>query len=117
MYDILKECSYALRETIELSPSRLDISAMWCFSRFSDNELQTPQEISHLPHFPSTQVALPTLPNPMAPTTISKTGKTSFEAPSPLQIALALAVGRSKPDGVSLKGKLHHSFNPKWAMW
>lgn len=114
MYDILKECSYALRETIELSPSRLDISAMWCFSQFSDNELQTPQEISH---FPSTHVALPTLPNPMAPTTTSKTDKTSFEAPSPLQIALALAVGRSKPDGVSLKGKLHHSFNPEWARW
>lgn len=112
MYDILKECSYALRETIELSSGQLDISAM-CFSPFSDNE---PQEISHLPHFPFIYVGLLTLPNPMAPTAISKTDKTSFEAPSPLQIALALAVGRSKPDGVSLKGKLHHSFNSKWVM-
>ena len=95
--------------------SQVDISAM-CFSPFSDNELQILQEISHLPHFPSIYVGLPTLPNPMAPTAISKTDKTSFEAPSPLQIALALAVGRSKPDGISLKGKLHHSFNLKWTM-
>ena len=88
---------------------------MRCFSPFFDNELQTLQEISHLPHFPSIHVGLPTLPNPMAPTAISKTDKASFKAPSPLHIALALAVGRSKPDGVSLKGKLHHSFNPEWA--
>ena len=105
------------KETIEPSPSWFDISAMWCFSPFSDNKLQTSQEISHLSHFPSIYVELPTLPNPMAPTAISKTDKTSPEAPSPLQIALALAVGRSKPDGVSLKGKLHHSVNPKWARW
>ncbi|OCL08586.1 hypothetical protein AOQ84DRAFT_431649 [Glonium stellatum] len=39
----------------------------------------------------------------MAPVAISKTDGASNKAPSPLQIALALAVGRSKPDDVSFK--------------